>query len=394
MMHLRYRPHLEVLEDRNLLSTALGLGAMGDSLTAPYWRLGYSLSGDHSWAEQLQILRGNLLTIADVAVPGETSASLLARGQEAVVAGRVPAAVLLIGANDVLHHLAEIRAGNSGPLIAQLMADIQTTLGDVYAAGSHELVLGNVPDLVAMPGLRPWLPDAASVQKAASAVTQANQQIEAWAAARHIPVVDLHGIFGLTTQPLVLGTVAVSDVYAMDNVHPSSVIQGLIADAVLKALEVGYHVPTDAMRLSDQDLLNEAGLAHGPAQTYFNVSRFVIYHDERVAAATSAPVRPIALPTASALLGSATAGASLPSNPQIPPAPVESESAALLSSHTATDEGIVLSENAAAGRNVRAGGGAFFSPASRSVVAHPPLEGLFGSDALILESRLLEASAL
>src|SRR5262249_12293249 len=143
---------VEQLEDRMLLSTSVAIGAMGDSLTAPYAGEPYVAPGERNWVEQLQILRSEHVTIYDEAVPGATSSSLLAQGQAAAVAdlvahGVIDSAVLIIGANDIPPNLPSIFAGNPAPFVTTVVANIETALDTVAAAGSVRLVVGNIPDI-------------------------------------------------------------------------------------------------------------------------------------------------------------------------------------------------------------------------------------------------------
>jgi hypothetical protein len=78
-----------VLEDRAVPAALLRLAALGDSLSAAYppdsaWGAG----GDHSWTEQLQALRPGKVAITTLAVPGATSADVLA--------GQAPQAAALV----------------------------------------------------------------------------------------------------------------------------------------------------------------------------------------------------------------------------------------------------------------------------------------------------------
>src|SRR5205823_4401169 len=75
----RTRLMVEPLEDRSLMSAGFTIAALGDSLTAPYAHESYGAAGDQNWVEQLRA-HDKHLTIDDVAVPGATSADLLAKG--------------------------------------------------------------------------------------------------------------------------------------------------------------------------------------------------------------------------------------------------------------------------------------------------------------------------
>src|SRR5262249_14755404 len=100
--------------------------------------------------------------------------------------------------------------------------------------------------------------------------------------ARGVPVVDLFGLTRRAASPVILGGVTVEDLYAPDYFHPNTVAQGILADAVVEALHTGYRVPEQPLRLSDQEILAEAGLS-GPRphpRTYFDVSPYVLFAED------------------------------------------------------------------------------------------------------------------
>jgi hypothetical protein len=117
---------------------------MGDSLTAPYTGNPWGAAGDQSWAQQLAAQGYQLLRIDNVAVPGTTSATLLAQGQDTAVAalaaeGAVHYAVLIVGANDVEAHLGDFLQGNPAPFVQGVVANVETALSTVAAAGDVRL---------------------------------------------------------------------------------------------------------------------------------------------------------------------------------------------------------------------------------------------------------------
>ncbi|HEV3136552.1 MAG TPA: GDSL-type esterase/lipase family protein [Pirellulales bacterium] len=289
LRHSRRALRVEQLENRMLLSTSLSIAAMGDSLTAPYAGKPYVAPGERNWVEQLQVLRANHVQIYDEAVAGATSSSLLAQGQAATVAdlvahGLVDTAVLIIGGNDVAANLPSIFAGNPEPFVSTVVANIEAALTTVAAAGDVRLVVGNIPDIGITPYFQTFVTNNPFLlQEVTDAVTLANQQIEAFAASRDIPVIDVFGLGHLALNPPILGGVAVNDFYGPDGFHPETAPQGILADAVLEAIHVGYDVNTRGLRLSDQQILTEAGIPHAPGRTFFDVSPYVIFsspHDD------------------------------------------------------------------------------------------------------------------
>src|SRR5262249_61026319 len=123
---------VESLEDRSLPAAGLTIAALGDSLTAPYALQPFGVAGDQNWVEQLRAHDAKHLTINDVAVPGATSADLLADGgqvdtvAELVHNGSVQYASLIVGANDVFAHFSEFGTGDPVPFVTQVVANIET----------------------------------------------------------------------------------------------------------------------------------------------------------------------------------------------------------------------------------------------------------------------------
>jgi lysophospholipase L1-like esterase len=282
----RGRPQLEIelLEGRALPSATITIAAMGDSLTAPYAGQPWGKAGDQSWAQQLAARGYKHLTIDNVAVAGTTSASLLAQGQDTAVAalaaeGAVHYAVLIVGANDVEAHLGDFLQGDPAPFVQDVVANVETALLTVAAAGDVRLAVGTVPDVTLTPSFQQLIrPGSPLQQDIAGAIAAANVQIETFAASQGVPVIDLAGLGRLAEAPLVVG-VPVPDFYAPDGFHPATVPQGLLGNAVLEAFATAYDPSIARFRLTDQQLLDEAGIAHAPGHSYFDVSPYVILPD-------------------------------------------------------------------------------------------------------------------
>jgi lysophospholipase L1-like esterase len=286
--------NVEALGDRLLPSaTPLRLAVMGDSLSASYAGQPYGAAGDLSWVQQLQNLDGKRIVLHDEAFAGATSNSLL--HSEGGHAAQVPAvvdlihhhqidaAVLLIGANDIdqdLPLLATDPAKFVSTFVTTVVTNIETAASAVTAAGHVRLVIGNVPDVTVTPGFLSAVP-AAAVPVVEQAIQLADQQIDAFAVAHHIPVVDMYGLTHILNTPVTMGGVQVTNLYAPDFFHPNTVGQGILADTVLDAFHEGYDLNVRRLRLSDQQILAEAHIAHKPGRTFFDVDPFVLANEDR-----------------------------------------------------------------------------------------------------------------
>jgi lysophospholipase L1-like esterase len=259
---------------------------MGDSLTASYAGQPYGVAGDQSWAVQLQTLRANHITIYNEAVPGTTSTTLLSQGQDTTVAGLVAsdavnAAVLIVGANDVAPNLPSIFAGNPTPFVNAVLANIETAVTTVEKARPVKLEIGNIPDVGITPFFQTFVTNNPFLLgEVTQAVQLADEKIEAFARSQDVPVIDLYGLGHLATQPLQIGGVTVNNLYAPDGFHPNTIGQGLLANAILDGFHIAYHTDIHHLRLSDQEILTEAGIGHDAGKTFFDVKPFVIFNHE------------------------------------------------------------------------------------------------------------------
>jgi lysophospholipase L1-like esterase len=286
MRRPRCRLAVEQLEERSVLSAMATIAALGDSLTASYLGTPYGAAGDRNWVQQFQDAGDKHLAIDDVAVAGATSADL--GGQVATVVGLVQAgsvqyATLIIGANDVSANLPAIFAGNPTPFVTEVVANIETALNTVAAAGQVHLAVGNIPDISITPAFQIFITSNPFLrQQVTQATMMANQQIEAFAAARGIPVIDLFGLGHLEESPLTVGGVQLNNLYAPDFFHPGSVAQGILGDAILEALGDAFNPSLERFQLTEQQLLDNAStpIPHRPGHTFFDVSPFVLFSGE------------------------------------------------------------------------------------------------------------------
>jgi len=290
---LRSRPHVELLEIREV-PAILNLATLGDSLTAPYPTTSpYGVNGDHSWTQQLQDLRGGKVQIENLAVPGATSDDVVANQAAPAAAlvadGRVEYVSLIVGANDVFTHLPTIFIAGPAAFIQSYAGDVASnvarTVDVVTSAGHVGMVVGNVPDVTTTPAFQVFVGQTFGnfatwvMQATSAAIVQANSQIQAIAAADGIPVVDLYHLSQDAAAGLTVGGVQIANPYAPDYFHPNTISQGIIGNTILDALHVAYHTPVQPLRLSDQEILAEVGIAAATTQprTYFDVSPYVVF---------------------------------------------------------------------------------------------------------------------
>jgi lysophospholipase L1-like esterase len=284
------------------------MAVMGDSLSAPYesYRAAF---GDRSWVQQLQALRSGKVDIHNFAFSGATSDSLfhsqldtdgvlhgpqVSAVVDLVAQHAVKDVVLMIGANDVFADLPLFNPSNPGSasvfvstFVSTVVNNVETALQTVAQAGNVHLVVSTVPDVTVTPFFQANLAPLTPLVE--TALTTANDQIKAFAASHDIPVVDLYGLTQLTTQSITVGGVQFlpatplpsgsPNLFTIDGFHPNTVGQGLLANTVLEALHEGYGVNIKQLRLSDQEILSEPGIAHVDGvtgRTFFDVKPFVI----------------------------------------------------------------------------------------------------------------------
>jgi hypothetical protein len=164
-------------------------------------------------------------------------------------------------------------------VMANITASITSTLAENPAT---KMILATIPDVGVTPEYHTNFPSAAQ-RAAVTTVTQAlDQQIEALAAQYHYPVIDMLAMANRSLSPLTVGGVNMiesggtsgKDEFLSDGFHPGTVVQGLMANAVLMADHLAYHDPVTY--LTDQYILSEAAVSHSNTTSFFDVSPYVI----------------------------------------------------------------------------------------------------------------------
>jgi lysophospholipase L1-like esterase len=203
----------------------------------------------------------------------------------------VDAISLIVGANDVFSHLPILVGGHPGEFVPTFVTDVTSNIAhtlDVLQAAGARVVVSNLPDVAGAPGYQLFVAQTFGsfaplvLEETTVAIAEANQEIGALAGERGVPLIDLFGLTELGRAPFTVGGVAITDPYSPDHFHPNTVGQAILGNAVLEALHDGYHVPLQPLRLSDQEVLAEAGIDPGRdhPRTYFEVSPYVFFAEE------------------------------------------------------------------------------------------------------------------
>lgn len=295
------------------------IGGMGDSLTDEYAEGDYSYA--LNWVQQLVMFRsidaGPTAEDADApngtwgeprrtqyrhnwARSGADSATLLDQGQHTGLADQIDPfdishVVLVIGANDFapvpLPGYAYFNIywnlwSNSQKqnYINNVAGRIATAMDTVLAEGVP-FILANVPDYGVTPIARGFFPNAGRRQNVTEVIGDLNAILADLAADREIVLVDIESlatsIFGTNfeaVEVLLLGNVEIfitkSDApdnsnpqagFVHDDIHPHTTLQGLFANVMIEAMNVGYGA--GIMLFSEAEILAHAGIAYGGADT-------------------------------------------------------------------------------------------------------------------------------
>jgi hypothetical protein len=278
----KHRCDFDQLEERTLLST-FTFATMGDSMTAPY--SGYRASqGDRSWIQLLRMADGSQVTIDNTAAPGATSWSVLnnqtPRVVDMVKSQGVGFVVLEIGGNDISHYAGQMILGDFSGL-STTVSNIENSLTQIAQAGNVHEVLGLIPDVSLSPAVQARLGyNPILIAGLHNGIAAANQQLEAWALAHGVAVIDINAMFAQTGHPFNMdGYQITHDFFSPDGFHPGNVEQSMFANSVLTAFgRFGANVAS--LRLTDQFIAQISGntttAPNSNQVTYYNVNPFVI----------------------------------------------------------------------------------------------------------------------
>jgi len=304
-------------------------GAAGDSLTDEYhlWRDPfYNSPTALNWVEQMALYRATEVDFGtwgpwdpvvfpggprytgyeyNYARAGATSTTLLGEGQHTGLASQPVEIVYLgIGTNDFVpltdpllgtvdNYTAIYNGGDPSSVINQLVANFTTALDTIAGPADNpngvRMIVGNVGDWGALPQTEVYgFTNPVLRQNVTNAVMDANQQIRAITLSRGIPIVDVFELLNLQAgpDPLIIGGVTVglgaapfddqSFFTLPDRIHPGTLAQGLLANAIMQA--ANSHYGAGLTPFTDQELLAHANLVDpngGTVTSHFDISPFV-----------------------------------------------------------------------------------------------------------------------
>ncbi|MEZ4642081.1 MAG: GDSL-type esterase/lipase family protein [Chloroflexota bacterium] len=282
-----------------------GIGVIGDSNSDEY-RADDNRGGEYAavtlnWIEQLAVSRG--LNFGEWGTwdeprrtgyaynwsrSGANVHTMLSDGQvdglaAQIAAGEVAYAIIYIGTNDFSPangNYAQIYDGSMSDedvawKVNRFVADVETAVSTLQAAGDVHIILGNVADPGVLPGISTLFPKEDGRQRVTDTVNALNASLANLATAHDITFVDLQQFaLDLATKIdadgyLILDGTQINMTEGGNNPiymrlgdnrgHPGTVISGLLANALvitpLNQLD-GVNIPL----LTDTEILANAGL--------------------------------------------------------------------------------------------------------------------------------------
>jgi lysophospholipase L1-like esterase len=216
---------------------------------------------------------------------GATTGGLLTQGQHTglaaqVASGDVTLAFLWIGTNDFRNVLNAATPPASLPptLVPDAVSNFKTASNTVLAANPNvRVVVGTTYDEAVLPYVRKRLAGGqlsqSLIDQVSAGIQDYNTQITAIAKAdQRVAVTDLFGLLndvmapdrfsvgGLSMDRITSG--AQPDHLYVDDFHPGTIGQGLIANAFIDSIDTQFGA--DALRLSDAEILRVAGVVPEP----------------------------------------------------------------------------------------------------------------------------------
>jgi hypothetical protein len=253
------------------------MAIMGDSLNL------LTPTYDTSWVVQLQ--NAGAITGHDLAVDGATTSSVVSGQLPGAVSlahsNQVADAVTIVGANDVVDDSSIFSGGNATPLFNSIVANLEEVIGSLSTANpTVDQVIANIPDVTVTSAVVQFAAQqgitAAELQAVRNDIIAANTQIDQFALARGIPVLDLFTAADdlIPMYPWTFGGHTFSTIFASNGFDIQTQPEGLIANMVSTAFDVRYG--QNLPMFSDQQIVTTSGFTPNSATTFYDVRPFVI----------------------------------------------------------------------------------------------------------------------
>ncbi len=260
----------------------VSMAVMGDSinlLTPDY---------DTSWVVQLQ--NAGAIAAQDFAFDGATSSDVIDSQLAPVVSlaqqGQITDSVLVVGTNDIGPYgpnaaYLYLQGGDPTPIINSTVSNIEQVITSIATAnpGVHQ-VIANLPDISVTPLIQELVQQfgvsPAVIQQGIGVISTINSQIDQFALARHIPVINLFKASEVLAPlyPWTFGGHTFSTMFASNGFDILTQPEGIVANAIATAFNVGYG--QNLPMFSDQQIVQTAGFTPNGGTTYYNAAQFVI----------------------------------------------------------------------------------------------------------------------
>ena len=287
-------------------SADVSIGVMGASLSDEYAYNGRAYA--ENWVEQYAYQNGGPVNFGALgsypsprnegyaynwSLSGATSSEILSK-QAPGLAAQIPSAgiqyvVLLGGGDDFAPNTAAFQGIYNGTWTqAQINAYVNQTISNIEGVVSTmpagtKMVIATLSGFSNTPSTRAAYPNAAQLQLVDNALAQVNAGIQAIAQANHLVVADISSlstvVFGTAANPnsvVEIGGVPIyldektdsnpsNAAFVNDGVHPNTVIQGVLGNVIMDALDIAYNAGIPLF--SEAQLLARQRLAYGGSDT-------------------------------------------------------------------------------------------------------------------------------
>jgi hypothetical protein len=253
------------------------MAIMGDSLNL------LTPTYDTSWVVQLQ--NAGAITAHDFAVDGARTSDVVS-GQLSAAASlaqqkAITDSVLIVGANDVVDDSSIFFGGNSSALFQSIVGNMENVLATMANVDpAIDQVLSNIPDITVTAAVQAFAVQngitATELATVRNEIIAANVQIDQYALAHSIPVIDLFTAADvlIPMYPWSFGGHTFSTIFANNGFDIQTQPEGLISNMIATAFDSRYG--QSLPQFSDQQIVATAGFTPNSATTYYDVRPFVI----------------------------------------------------------------------------------------------------------------------